>query len=415
MKIVILAVQDKKTKKVHLYSGAGALSSHDTPVKDKIVEGKKTLLTYEPYPFENFMTEDVHDEDFWKHYKRMYLVVEANISQDAWNSMQAGNVRSYRFAGQVCWNGEVCHEPFAYAKKMLDAFPSLAWDMSTWTFHDKARSEAEERVVLNVYKQEIKHHYEHEHEFDLSVDKYTLKYLPELIDYANTVFKDDKYTDGITFGRYGRVNVSAKDIDKYLKLTTDLFTTLFTGNFHFHIPLIQSKQFTKEFYQSLSSEQKQLFLSEVFTDELEALKDKKFNIDKLFMQYYKHAANNTLLSVNDEFADADHYQSLMDYIADVSLSPSQEDLELLIHPSQKSEIIDEYDDYGPGYWDDYDDSYDDDYPEEIEHERIEALQDILADWPKFLDKRTMQMFNVPNVRDLLYAMYDKDLVDKWFK
>lgn len=106
----------------------------------------------------------------------------------------------------------------------------------------------------------------------------------------------------------------------------------------------------------------------------------------------------------------------MDYIADVSLSPSQEDLELLIHPSQKSEIIDEYDDYGPGYWDDYDDSYDDDYyPEEIEHERIEALQDILAGWPKFLDKRTMQMFNVPNVRDLLYAMYDKDLVDKWFK
>lgn len=145
-----------------------------------------------PFPFENFSSIN----EFVPGWKPAYLRVDADITQEEWDSMHHSGIVYHRFPNRKATILAEFKRPFRYARDMLDYFGYAlgTYDLTTWVIHEETRTNDEFKAMTSILEQAISEYEEcGEYDLDISFDRYVLPYMSQLLE-----------SDMVTFGRYGR-------------------------------------------------------------------------------------------------------------------------------------------------------------------------------------------------------------------
>ena len=147
-----------------------------------------------PFPFENFSSIN----EFVPGWKPAYLKVDADITQEEWDSMHHSGIKYHRFPNRKATILGEFNRPFRYARNMLDYFGDAlgTYDLTTWVIHEETRTDDEFKAMSSIIEQASK---EYSDEFGpytiyISFDEYTLPYMKQLLDLENVSFGRGKTT-----------------------------------------------------------------------------------------------------------------------------------------------------------------------------------------------------------------------------
>lgn len=140
-----------------------------------------------PFPFENFSSVN----EFVPGWKPAYLKVDADITQEEWDSMHHSGIMYHRFPNRKATILGEFKRPFRYARDMLDYFGDAlgTYDLTTWVIHEETRTNDEFKAMSSILAQAIQEYDEDGgYNLDISFDEYTLPYMRQLLDLENVSF-----------------------------------------------------------------------------------------------------------------------------------------------------------------------------------------------------------------------------------
>lgn len=279
MKLIILGLKEKKTGNYFVYDVSGQKKHTEIGVNET-----KQIPILSPFPFSNFSSLDTFNE---RKFEKCYLEVEGELSENEFSSMKSGGIVYYRFFDREVTLLNDYQDIFQYALQMLKAFGKKlgTHDLTTWVMHNETKNEAEftamKQIILNaVTDQENK-----AYPLDISVDQYTLVYMDVFREFAAKGRK-------ITFGRYG-----TNDCDVFKKTKTkfsdETFLYLLQNVRLYDTSYFEHPQFTPAFYEDFikGTAFEEEFFYDLDEKDLLALKNKGFDMDVLYAQFYRLTLN----------------------------------------------------------------------------------------------------------------------------
>lgn len=324
-----------------------------------------------PFPFENFSSNN----SFVPGWKPAYLKVDADITQEEWDSMHHSGIMYHRFPNRKATILGEFKRPFKYARDMLDYFgESLGtYDLTTWVIHEETRTNGEFKAMTSIIEQAIKEHEERgRYKIDISFDRYVLPYMSQLLE-----------SDMVTFGRYGRNDISPNLIKR---LSTYVEPIEFVKALY-RIYLSKEGYFNAWNDAIYSKEIKKYFLERNYHDWL-PMEDTS-ELDKAFNLLGRDKVLSLLI---DAFLSEKYgWSSLSDIFLD---DPEEDKLEMALKYNYwlSKEYVPLYEphpeewyvnDYDYGWEDDY--GYDDRYYEEPEEEDTLEPYDERIEWIRDLE------------------------------
>lgn len=160
-----------------------------------------------PFPFENFSSIN----SFVPGWKPAYLKVDADVTQEEWDSMKSSGIRYHRFANRKVTVLAEFKKPFRYARDMLDYFGDAlgTYDLTTWVLHEETRTNDEYRAAASILAQAVDESRLAGYDLDISFDRHLIPYMTQLLSYK-----------GVSFGRYGSLDKSKgtlRELSTYLE------------------------------------------------------------------------------------------------------------------------------------------------------------------------------------------------------
>lgn len=208
-----------------------------------------------PFPFENFSSVN----NFVPGWKPTYLKVDADITQEEWDSMHHSGIKYHRFPNRKATILGEFNRPFRYARNMLDYFGDElgTYDLTTWVIHEETRTDDEFKAMSSIIEQASK---EYSDEFGpytiyISFDEYTLPYMKQLLDLENVSFGRGKTTSKDP----GLLHELSKlvSLDKFSRF---LHETVFNSKDYFNAWLNSAYQYDTKRSQLLSNLGRWLYL-----------------------------------------------------------------------------------------------------------------------------------------------------------
>ena len=148
-----------------------------------------------PFPFENFSSIN----SFVPGWKPTYLKVDADITQEEWDSMKTWGVVYHRFPNRKATILEEFKTPFRYSLEMLDYFGDAldTYELTTWVIHEKTRTNDEYLAMSSILDKAFEKTTLSGYDLDISFDRYIIPYMEQLLAYKS-----------VSFGRHGSIDKS---------------------------------------------------------------------------------------------------------------------------------------------------------------------------------------------------------------
>lgn len=306
--IVILGLKDKETGELRVYdvdNNQGRRNKH-LPVQ---IGGNYILPIVAPYPFQHFSSLDA-SADYWSKYDKAYLKVESNISEEEYQGMRGSGIVYYRFKNRGTTILSEVQNPFEIAFNYYKEFgDSLGThDLTTWVIHDIIRSPKEREFGVKILWEGIEKTSNRGYTLDISLDKYTLNYLDELIKMV-----DSKYP--ITFGRHGKIDITEDMLNEF---DLDMKTIIKLNRKIRGQVVLKHKNFKKGKTMS-SEEEHNLYLRlieelPIYGDTVKLLDQRGFDVDKIFKLHFEKKMEVVLKYEEDE--EGNKYKTYYDYLND---------------------------------------------------------------------------------------------------
>lgn len=355
--------------------------------------GESLKGTVSPFPFEHFSSLSKIEEG-WEH---CYLEVEANLTENEFNSMKSSGLIYYRFYDKEIKVLNEFKSPFKYSLDILKKFGDNlgTYNLTTWVIHsgiakpEDANYEEEFESMKEIIDIDLKIN----NKADYSLSDSMIEFLPHLLDNSS------KYL--VTFGQYGRVTITQEVFDKINFTKSQLIQALkLINNKEYPLDFMSGIRFNSinhpmidyDFYLNYikNSDFKEQFFENLTEVDLQILNEKGFPVENLFIHHFKTIRDN----LTSSFEYDDLFVSLEQYYNSNEYQPE-------IH----------YDDPYQYYccpdcegWDIYE-MYPDGVPEPEEYEidlRVEMLLGQIDKWVPYLTSKSRDLFNfIPE------SMYDE--------
>lgn len=362
MKLVVLGLKNKQDGSLHLYDVVSR-RKNGIPVLVGDVLDKGPVA---PFPFEIFSSLD-YKEPIFKTHEPTYLLVNASLTTDEWESMRSGAQYSYHFDDKRI---EVLAEfdtPFRYALEQLTEHGEHlgTYNLTTWLIHEAAKTDDEFEAMCAIIDAAMAHYAEKPYNLDLSLDKHVLTYLDHLL-----TFPRDSYT----FGQYGYNELTIDEV-KRADLSDEGLLALLEKTRLAHA-LVHHPHFDKGFYQRHIEPSPTLeahLISYLDAEDLVQWQAIGFDMDYLFERYYQ-------LAMTEPMYENDAYRNVNELVRDTQYTPL-------------TKTHDPYEYYCCADCEGYEIDVDDDSYDYKVDEQVEALADLLHHWEGYLTKRSAPLFD----------------------
>lgn len=311
--VIILGLKDKVTGELKVYdveNNSGRNAKHTS-----IEVGKQTgIKVLSPYPFGHFSSLD-NSANYWKKYNKTYLKVKAELSEDEYKSMKSSGIMYHRFKDREV--NLICEvdNPFEVAYDTYKEFGEQlgTYNLVTWVLHDKIRSKKEFEYGKKILWEGVKRNNKNGYHLDISLDEYLIPYLEEFFKMEDKGYK-------ITFGRYGSVEISATQLNKFDLSVTQLIGLYNKTN---HNDVLMHKNFSIESVEESEEEEVYKRLTELplYDEELKILEDSGFSVDRLFRTYFDTYLKMILEHerYDDGSEEGVEYKNYYEYLNDSSI------------------------------------------------------------------------------------------------
>lgn len=269
MELVILAEKKEGRYRIRNFYPNENKNHLEVAIGDTVV-----VPEVSPFPFENFSSIN----KFVPGWKPAYLKVDADITQEEWDSMKSWGIVYHRFPNRKATVLGEFKRPFRYARDMLDYFGDAlgTYDLTTWVIHEETRTDDEFEAMSSIIEQAISEYEEDGgYDLDISFDKYTLPYMKQLLDLEN-----------VSFGIGGTTSKDPEILHELSKLVSfDKFSrfldeTMFNSKDYFNAWFNSSYQDTTIRSQLLKNLGRWLYLgTEIDMNDFGALVGRELSID----------------------------------------------------------------------------------------------------------------------------------------
>lgn len=403
MQVVILGEKNKKGE----YQVVQFYPTQDLRFPVNIGE-TITVDEVSPFPFENFSSVN----ETPKGWKRTYLLVDADMTKEEWEGMKSSGVMYHRFKNRKITFIKEFKTPFQYSLETFKKFNGRLqmWELTTWILHQKTRSKKEHDAMSEILELAYQYHSSSQYKLDISIDKYVIPYLKQLLSYDS---------DNVTFGRYGSIDYRLKT----MKLISDELTVDEFIDFILRVYISGSKLVNVIMSLNYSLTDKSYILSRE-----EVLR--QYPISYWGMLFFEELDNPQLLIELEAFDDIINslirleldnqfrYSPFYDYedkTKDVFYWLEKKDVPLY-EPEETDDDLywDDYDDYYD-YYDDYyneeERSFEEEYDDYIEEEPVEPY-DIRLDWLDAVIPNLNRFLTLEEIRDKMIFVHE-DLWKQW--
>lgn len=148
-----------------------------------------TIKELSPYPFEHFSSLNKFD----KGWKPTYLLVEADLSNEEWRSMQSAGIAYHRFTDREITVLSEFKKPFEYGYERLLEFGSKKlqlFDFYSNIINQKTRSKKEFKAMSKILELAYMELLDTEYWFEVTINKYTAPYVKQLLAYDDKIRLD---------------------------------------------------------------------------------------------------------------------------------------------------------------------------------------------------------------------------------
>ena len=202
MELVILAEKKEGRYRIRNFYPNENKNHLEVAIGDTVV-----VPEVSPFPFENFSSIN----NFVPGWKPAYLKVDADITQEEWDSMHHSGIVYHRFPNRKATILEEFKKPFRYSREMLDYFgDSLGtYYLTTWVIHETTRTNDEYRAMSSILAQAVERAMLSDYDLDISFDRYIIPYMEQLLAYKS-----------VSFGRHGSIDKSKgtlRELSGYLE------------------------------------------------------------------------------------------------------------------------------------------------------------------------------------------------------
>lgn len=345
-----------------------------------------------PFPFENFSSIN----EFIPGWKPTYLKVDADITQEEWDSMHHAGIKYHRFPNRKATVLGEFKRPFRYARDMLDYFGDAlgTYDLTTWVIHEETRTDDEFKAMSSILEQAISEYEEcDKYNLDISFDRYMLPYMEQLVD-----------SGIVTFGRGGYIDKSPRLLKRLSTYVEPIIFSVSLGMLN-----LNKETYFEAWYNSVYSHSiKSNFLIDDYQGWLPL-----FDKDELDKASSLLGRGTVLSLLVESYMDSMYRDSaLVGAILDDSEEESLENILGYQYWLAKDEVPlyephpEEYYDYDYGWEDDY--GYDDRwYYEEPEEEDTPEPYDERLEWISALEKQLQGYATLDEIKARLPMTHPK--------
>ena len=303
MELIILGLKNKKTGAYKVFNvELGHHRQKSLPKHMDVEIGKEyTIKQLAPFPFENFSGISFdYQEEILESWDPCYLRVDAELTQDEFDSMKHNGICYYRFKNRKITILSEFTDIFQYTREMIDYFGEQlgTYDATTWIIHSKITSDKERKAMESIIKEASRDR----HGLDITFDLFTAQYLDLFRELSN-------HGREITFGRYGGDNCSQEDLDT-LEMNLDRWMYGLKNISMYHAHWIEHPFFTQAVYDEIRDKHpedfKQFLQTIVSYDSDKSIPlalSKRLNMDGLFKDLLSVYLNDWRHKVDEFFWD----------------------------------------------------------------------------------------------------------------
>lgn len=361
MKLVILGLKNKQDGSLHLYDVVSR-RKNAIPVQAGDVLDNGPVA---PFPFQIFSSLDYNEPIFETH-EPTYLLVNASLTPNEWESMHSGAQYSYHFDEKRI---EVLAEfdtPFQYALEQLNEHGERlgTYNLTTWLIHESAKTDDEFEAMCAIIDAAMAHYADKPYKLDLSLDKHVLTYLDHLL-----TFPRDSYT----FGQYGYNELTIDEV-KRADLSDEGLLTLLEKTRLAHV-LVHHPLFNMDFYKRYIQPNEFLESHLVYyfsKEDLQSWANSGFDMAFLFERHYRHQ----MASKQPEYSD---YPNMYALVKDENYTPV-------------TQTHDPYDYYCCSDCEGYELDSDEVAYDYLVDEQVNLLSELLQGWEPFLPNKVTALF-----------------------
>lgn len=375
MELIILGLKRKSDGKLFVFD----VEQGKRNIAMEIGE-TKVIDVLSPYPFSNFSSLDDEKIDF-DEFDKCYLKVDGDLKDSEYRSMRSGGIVYYRFNKRQVTLIEEFHDIFQYSLQMLNSFGSQlgTYELTTWVMHDETRNEAEYEAMKKIILKSVQSKDNKKYGLDISLDKYTLKYINYFRELSNQGYN-------ISFGRYGSIERNEK-VYVDANLSTEDVLYLLNKNSFLQSIMVKLPNFNAELYNKYiaNTELEIELMNYAYDETLSDLLKSDLDCDEIYGRIFKYR----LSQVNIEWTD---YESLNEMMND-------DDFEVTVEHRSPFDYYCCEDCDGYDIYEQYTDEELAGYDVEID-DRVDIINDLLVGWYEYLSEKSYPLFDFVSVKVL---------------